>query len=179
MRMCIALCVLLVASPPVLHAQETDPFDLENKGINDGAVSTVNALATIEEQARALFGDGACTGEVVAVLDDFARKANAMGNVISAGLEPFYDASLDDRRSFRGTRELIPFETLANQYKRKRNIAMVMRAECIAKSGDRETAISVYYRALQLLSIDNTEWWTRARNGLYALVGVSTPPGNS
>lgn len=177
MKIRATIWLLLALSPGALHAQEEDPFELANQSINDGAVPTVEALASLEEQARSLFGDGSCTGDAINILDDFAKKANAMGNTIAIGLEPFYDASLDDRRSFGGTRDLIPFEELANDYKRKRNIAMVMRAECLAKAGDRETAISVYYRALQLIDIDNSEWWTRARTGLYVQVGVDTNTG--
>ncbi|MBE3599138.1 MAG: hypothetical protein IMX02_10240 [Limnochordaceae bacterium] len=51
---------------------------------------------------------------------------------------------------------------------------MVLWAEALVQLGRTDEAVSVYLRALDLLDIEDWDWWTRARAGLYALLGVDT-----
>ena len=90
---------------------------------------------------------------------------------MSSGLQPFYGASFDDRKGF-NTSSLAVFEERANGYKEKRNRAIVMQAECLVKLDQKEEAAAMFSSALGLITIDDREWWTRARLGLYTLIDV-------
>ena len=169
----LILFVFLFSSFFSVQAQD-DPFDLSeltNRTSGLG-ISTIAQVTELEERGRELYNAGNCS-EAVDVLDEFARRSNWLANIIREGLEPFYDAGRDERAEFDNVRSLIPFEELANSYTRKRNIAMVMRAECLANLGDTEQALHLFFRALGLIDIENTEWWGKARSGLYEIVGVS------
>lgn len=162
------------AQAPAAQRPE-DPFDLSaaSQLIGDLGLPTIQGVGEIEKQAQELFASGDCKS-AVDVLDKYARKSNSLANLIASGLEPFYDASYDDRKSFSPSRlqQLVPFENRANLYKSKRNEAMIMQAECFVKLGEQQKAASLYYRVLQLTRLDDWESWERARKGLYALLGV-------
>jgi len=152
-----------------------DPFDLSatSKQVKDLGIPTVSEVAALESKANDLYAAGEWK-EAAAAFDQFARKANWLANLIVAGLQPYYDASYDARKNigYAKLQPLIPIESKANLYKEKRNHAMVMRAECLAKLGDNPQAISVLVGALDLIDIDDAVWWERGRKQLYALIGV-------
>lgn len=138
----------------------------------------IPTLASVREaasEAQALFDQGEYE-KAVDALDRWARSANWLSNLIAQGLEPFYSASYDDRKAFPYARldALVRYETLVNDLRRQRNHAMVLRAEALVRLGRTDEAVSVYLRALDLLDIKDWEWWTRARTGLYALLGVDS-----
>lgn len=177
----IALLLLAVIST---HAQEkqdkkADPFDLSatEKLTKELGVPTVQEIATLEAKAKELFDANNCAAAIPA-LEEYARKSNWLANLVVAGIQPFYNASYDDRKKmgYSGiTQTLAPFEQKANQYKTKRNRAMVMQGECYAKTGNKAKAASLFVAALNLLDTDDTDWWQRARNDLYLLIGVVIP----
>ena len=80
----------------------------------------------------------------------------------------------DDRKNypFSKLKPLIPYEKLANSYKRKRNIAIAMHGECLAKLGDTHQAVSYLVKALDLIGIENEVWWKRTRENLYNIIEV-------
>lgn len=126
---------------------------------------------TLISQAHSLFESGNC--ELAApVIRDAAERTNTLANLISAGLEPFYSASYDDRRSFRGVDALIRYENLSNNYKRQRNELMIMEAECLLSMGDREGGVARLYKSLELVNVNERELWDRARSELYSEIGV-------
>ena len=153
---------------------EADPFDLSEaqRLVEEYGVPKQGRVDVLGTQAEELFSQGNWA-EALRALEESARQANWLANLIVAGLEPYYGASYDDKKGFSSSKimELATFETLANKYKEKRNHAMVMQAECHVKLGDTESAVSYYYRALDLIGIDDP-WWDRARTGLYELIGV-------
>lgn len=169
----IILIVCLIGAASA-YSQE-DPFDLsaEKKQIAELGVPTISEVKTLEEKAKSLFQSGNYT-EAVPALETYARKANWLANLIAAGLKPFYDASYDDRKEFPRSKIniLANYESLSNSYKAKRNRAMVMQAECLIKQGNREDATALLVRALDLIGIDQEEWWIRARKSLYDIVQV-------
>lgn len=156
-------------------AKTENPFDLSaaNELMGDFGLPTVQSVGELEKQTQASFAAGDCKS-AVETLDKFARQSNALANLIAGGLEPFYDASYDERKKFSPVRlqQLIPFEESANKYKQKRNEAMVMQAECFVKLGEPKKAAGLFYQALRLTALEDWELWERARNGLYALLGV-------
>lgn len=174
------LLLLVFATSYLTTAQQkseqqrpSDPFDLSSSREKIGKLGlpTVSIVADLENKAKQLFAAGNWK-EANPALERYAKQANTLANLISAGLEPFYGASYDDRRSFSGTSALVNYESLANEYKTKRNRAMVMQGECLISLGQKDEGAAMLIKALDLISIDDKEWWTRARTKLYSLLDV-------
>jgi hypothetical protein len=156
------------------QSQSENPFDLTaaKQKIGD-RVPTVSTVAALEKQARDLYDSGNCKAAVDA-LDQFGNEANRLSNLIARGLQPFYAASYDKRQEFSGAavQRLVPLEKLGNDYKAKRNQAIVEEAECLVKLNNKEKAAAMYYQALGLIDVKDAVLWDRARTGLYALLGI-------
>jgi len=168
---------LVTTSLTAQNNQESssDPFDLTeiNSRIDELGVPTVNSVNELEVNSERLFDEGNCE-EALPVLESFAKNANWLSNIIATGIEPYYGASYDSRDNFpyRKLKPLIPLEEQANLLRSKRNHSFVMQAECHEKLGNKEQAVALYIKALNLISLDDGEWWDRARAGLYTIVGV-------
>ena len=105
-------------------------------------------------------------------LKQFSHKANWLANLISKGLQPFYDASYSDRQSVSRSQigRLAEYESLSNELKSQRNQAYVMIAECYLKIGEPDLATAYFFQSLELIPVSELEQWDRARNGLYQLI---------
>lgn len=174
----ISLLALTLLITPLVFAQEeeadpSNPFDLSSseQKIRELGVPKKSDIDALGEKAGKLFNDGNCEA-ALPLLREFAHKTNWLANLIVNGLEPFYGASYDDRKGYGGVRELVVYETLGNNYKKKRNIAIAMQGECFLKQGKPEDALPLLVRALDLLDIDEKEWWDRTRGNLYSLIEV-------
>jgi len=170
--------LFLVAQISFAQEKETkaeDPFDLTeiNKKIEEIGVPTVQSVSKLESKSLDLFQAGNWE-EALPVLESYAKNANWLSNILAAGLEPYYGASYDTRKDYpyRKLKPLIPLEERANKLRRKRNEAFVMQAECHDELGNKEQAVALYIKALNLISLDNKEWWDRARTGLYDIIGA-------
>ena len=179
MRVSLILVLVLVVSTSYALAQQAqgpqktgDPFDLSSSREKLGklGIPTQSAVSDLESKAKALVAANDCRNAIPA-LETCARQANTLANLISAGLQPFYGAGYDDRRKA-NVGPLAKYESLANDYKAKRNRAIVLQAECTAKLGQRDQAATLFINALNLLSVDDTEWWDRTRAGLYGFIDV-------
>ena len=173
----IALFGLLTAHA---NAEKTskisnDPFDLSasQKQVKELGVITQAEVNNLETKAKELYRVGNCK-DAQPILEEFARKANWLANMISATLDPYYGASYDDRKDypFSKVKPLIPLETLSNDYKQKRNIAFAMQGDCFVQTGDYERAIPMLLKALDLIDIENEVWWEKTRNNLLKIIGV-------
>jgi hypothetical protein len=155
---------------------EVDPFDLSasTSKVEELGLITKVEVDALEERAKDLFNSGSCN-EAIPVLVEYTKKSNWLANMISASLDPYYGASYDDRKdySYEKLKPLIPLERLANDYKKKRNIAFAMQGDCLIKTGDNKSAIPVLLKALDLIHIDNDVWWERTRNNLLKVIEVS------
>ena len=80
------------------------------------------AVDAIEVEARALFNADDCQA-AIPVLADYSQKSNWLANMIAASLDPYYGASYDERKDYPYSKlsALVPLETMANEYKTKRN----------------------------------------------------------
>ena len=177
----LALCftVLAISGSADQQQQSTnltistvqDPFDLTDaRAALGNKLPTVADAARLEQEAGALWGQGQCEAAVDA-LDRYARAAEALRNAINRMAQPFYGASSQHRKTVPPT-QLAPLRAMAEEYRIKRNKAMVARAECLVKLGQTESAAAEFYQVLGLLSIHETFVWDRARRGLEGLVGV-------
>ncbi|ESP95043.1 hypothetical protein [Pseudoalteromonas luteoviolacea] len=177
-----AIMAILITASVTCHAEEVkkaiDPFDLtaSSSKVKELGLITQPEVDALEEKAKNLFSSGNCD-KAIPVLIEYSKKANWLANMISATLDPYYGARYDDKKKFPYSKlkPLIPLETLANEYKQKRNIAFAMQGECLMKVGDNEKAIPLLLKALDLFGIENEVWWKRTRENLLNVINVSSP----
>lgn len=176
MKKLILPLILTVSLSAVAQDKEaSDPFNLQESSskVNELGVITKSDVDQLEDDVKELFSAGKCD-KAAPKLEEFARKANWLANIIASTLDPYYGASYDDRKEYPYSKlqPLIPLESLANDYKKKRNIAIAMRGECLLKQGDLETAVPVLMKALDLIELDNEAWWKRTRENLLKAIQV-------
>ncbi|MCQ8884147.1 hypothetical protein NQT63_00380 [Pseudoalteromonas agarivorans] len=176
----ILLTAVIFSSMSVLakDTKVSDPFDLSasQSKVEELGVITKPDVDALEAKAKELFNTGNCKA-ALPVLIDYSKKSNWLANMISATLDPYYGASYDDRKSYSYAKlkPLIPMESMANDYKKKRNIAFAMQGECLVKVGDKKGAIPVLLKALDLIDLENDVWWERTRNNLLSVIEVQAP----
>ena len=161
----------------VAFTQEAkDPFDLSSimEKIDEIGVPTVESVANLETIANELYNANKWE-DAAEALNNFSKNANWLANLIKSGLDPYYGASYDDRKEYpyKKIKPLIEYESLTNEYIRKRNQAIIMEAECYEKLGDNKKAVALYRKGLELVNINNEVWWEKARLGLYNLIGLA------
>lgn len=157
------------ATPP---ADPLDPTPYLTQIARDGVPTPTN-VQKLKEIALTLFNAGNFK-EAIPALEAHRRAANWLANLIAAGNEPFYSATSTERRNIAGSivSSLASFESISNNYKLDRDHSSVMLAEAYAKVGDKVKAVATYLAVLNIIDVDDWEWWNRARLGLYALLDV-------
>ena len=172
------LAVLLVSNFCIAaedDKQAIDPFDISANSIKvkELGVVTKPEVDKLEGTAKELFTANNCK-DALPILEQYAKKSNFLANLISANLDPYYGASYDKKKtySYEKLKPLIPLETLANDYKQKRNRAIAMQGECLLKLGEKAEAIPVLLKALDLLDLNDDEWWKRTRTNLLSAIEV-------
>jgi hypothetical protein len=132
MRRAMVITVLLFF-PASAFTQQQESLDLESLvgDVDELGVPTVSKVQALRESAEALAEGGDCEAAIPA-LESWAKAANQLANFLRIGLDPFYDASRDDRDAFRRTagknfKKYVEIEGQANGYLRQRNTAMVFR----------------------------------------------------
>lgn len=167
----VVVATLLFAPQGLAQEQTEDPESLGRfqELVDEASFPTVESVARLHEQAEAAFESGDCE-DAIPILEDWASAANWLANLISQGIDPGYrnirNLSLDQLKA------LTPREGQANSFKRERNHAMVMRAECLQAVGRDPEAVATFARVLELIDSDDMAWWTRAANGVYSYIGV-------
>ena len=102
-------------------------------------------------------------------------KSNILANTYSQMLEPFYSAKRDDETAaINNLRQWggIGIEEEANKLKRLRNVAMVIKAECLFDDGDYQAALSKNYKALDLIDSKNSKLWKRAYDLMQKIIDL-------
>jgi tetratricopeptide (TPR) repeat protein len=163
-KIILPLTILISLSAFAEEKKIVDPFDLSASAskVKELGVFTKPEVDKLEEKAKELFNSGNCK-DAIPVLVEYAKKSNWLANMIAATLNPYYGASYDDKKEYpyAKLKPLIPMESLANDYKKKRNIAYAMHGECLVKIGNKESAIPVLLKALDLIDLDNEIWWQK------------------
>lgn len=163
-----------------VRAQEADELDLSRYQIVEEGerIRSFSEVNKLEDDYKELVAAGDCNAALVAIAS-YYDAANVTANILRQGLEPFYDASRDDRESVFADRQLLDelaaAEDLSNDLVRRRNTAWVEEAKCLLAIGDRRAAIVRLYRALDFIgtSSDQRELWNEARSLLWAQIGYS------
>lgn len=154
----------------------SDIFDTskQEEQIEKYGVPTVEIVDNMEKSAKALY-DTKAWEEAAEAYIAYAKNANSLANLLSQCVEPYYSASYDKKKgiSYSKIEPFIPFEEKANEYKTKRNRACVKIGLCFKNTGDIERAANYLYKGLDLLDIDDLEYWTMASEALSELVGFT------
>ena len=183
--LCSLLCCILLISclGIAVHAEEDTPlpaddttfdFSSEQQKIEELGILTTASVDELKKNADALWTakDYKSAAEAYAV---YAKQANWIANIISAGLEPFYGASYDNRKDFYpkvlNFSDLSSAESKANEYKGERNRAMLYEGLCYYNINEYETALPLIIKALELIDIKDEENWKLGMETLYSIVG--------
>lgn len=154
--------------------KEPDPFDVTTlqKRMDDIGIPTPTTVQQLEAKATALAKESKWQ-EAAEAYDALAKNANWLANLIRAGIEPYYNASYDERKSYNIKDSDVKREEQSNDYKNKRNQAMVAQAECFIRLNDTKRAMPILIRALELINIKDSELWARARKDLYSIIQIA------
>lgn len=152
-----------------------DPFDVTDEAgkVQELGIPTIASVEALEQKAKSLLSENQWEAAANA-LEEFAKQANWLSNLIAAGLEPYYSASYDHKKDCPTAiiRNLIRYEKKANELKEKRNWAIVKRASCHQKLGDKKMAVVLLVKALDIIDLKESELWSEAKDNLYYLIGA-------
>lgn len=97
------LILMLLGMPCGLALAQEDPFDLTatQEQVEELGIPSATKVEALGKEATSLFEGEECSA-ALPKLEAYARQANFLGNIISAGIEPYYDASHDDRKGVGG-----------------------------------------------------------------------------
>lgn len=112
----------------------------------------------------------------IPALEEWAVQANTLANIYRLTLDPFYRTISSDRNSTSyNLSELVELEQTNDSLIGDRSWAWVMLAECHLEQGNASAAFAFYSQALnRMKAIDEeSEAWTRARNGVLEVTGHS------
>lgn len=174
-------CLLMMSSLTLCLAEgesdvEDTEFDLsaEQEKIEELGIPTIESVDKLKEEADALW-ENKDYKEAASAYANYAKQANWLANIISAGLEPYYGASYDDRKSWYpkdlSYSELSSAESTSNKYKSERNRAMLYEGLCYYNQNDYETALPLLIKALDLIEINDEVNWGTGMDALYAIIG--------
>ena len=184
LSLCLILgCVCVAFAEETEESSSTDStfdFSKEEKNIKELGVPTVSSVAELKKKADDLWSakDYAAAADAYAV---YAKQANWLANLITAGLEPFYSASSKKRGDFSFSEfkkgenykyDLGTSESRANSYKSERNRAMLYQGLCYYNLQQYELALPLLIKALDLIEIDQTDYWQLGMNALYDIIGI-------
>ncbi len=179
----VLLVVLLVTGLVAVAEGTTDEFDVSADAakVSELGIPTVSSVAELKSKADSLWkaGDYQAAAEAYSI---YAKNANWLANLIAAGCEPFYGGSKDEQSNFSSYYKKFSYggffstisngESKSNSYKSERNRAMAYEALCYYKLGDYVTAVPLLTKALDVIEINQVEYWELCTNALYDIVGL-------
>lgn len=153
-----------------------DPMDISRQLelIEKYGVPTIASVDEMKKKADALY-EAKSWKEAVTAYEAYSKNVNWLANLLSQCVEPYYSASYDEKNRFSifKIKSTIQFEKKANECKVNRNIAYVKMGLCYKNLGDVKNAVVYLHKGLDLISIDETEYWTLARNAMAEIIQFS------
>ena len=175
-RIITCLICLIIAGDSVI-SQETSDIDLSRYQIvdEDLTIKKLSEIQNMETNYNKLIATGDCNEAIPAIVS-FYNAANMAANLLTQGLEPFYDADRDERETIailneKLFNELLAAERKANDLKQQRNRAWVEEAKCLLMTGEKNKAVNRLYRALDYIDNENKDLWEEARMLLWKEIG--------
>ena len=158
--------------------ESDDPFDLsdEQQKISELGIPTVSSVAQLKAEADALWEKKDYQNAAPAYAY-YAKQANWLANLITAGLEPYYSASSSKKKDwdppyqFIGT--LASAESMSNEYKKERNRAMLYEGMCYYYMNNYEIALPKLIKALDVIEVTEITYWKLGMEALFSIVGYN------
>lgn len=176
-RVLIVMMILCMMFACAMAEDEMDISSQQQK-VEELGIPTLNSVEKMKQNADALWNVGNYPEAAVAY-NNYASNANWIANIISAGLEPFYHADYDARKSWNFYHKemtmdaLAPYEQIANRYKSERNRAMVLEGLCYYNMGEYTRAMPLLLKVLDILEETQETEWKLAMKALYSMVGYT------
>jgi len=154
-----------------------DLFDTsdEEEQVSELGIPTPESVADLKEKADSLY-DEKSYKDAAQAYANYAKNANWLANLLSQTLEPYYGAAYDDRKSFSpevlSISTMSGVESLANAYKAERNRAYLYEGLCYKEAGDNDAALPLLLKALDIIEIDQEDYWKEAMDAVLEIIGV-------
>lgn len=175
----LTVAMLLMGTIAVAEGT-TDELDISADAakVSELGVPTAASVAELKSKADALWAEGDWE-KAADAYSEYAQEVNWLANLVAAGCEPFYGGTSDERSQFY-TKTKNGFystvangESRANNYKAERNRAKTYEALCYYKLGNYDMAVPLLTKALELIEIDQVEYWELCTNTLYDILGIN------
>ena len=175
----VLMVAMLMTGLVAVAEGTTDEFDVsvDAAKVSELGIPTVSSVAEMKSKADSLWdaGDYQAAAEAYSI---YAKNANWLANLIAAGCEPYYGRTANEQERFCSEakggfyRTVANGEKQSNSYKIERNRAMAYEALCYYKLGDYVTAVPLLTKALDVIEIDEVDYWELCTNALYDIVGL-------
>ena len=175
---CWFLCLVLMLSVTTVLAEDAFDTSADTKQVEELGVPTLASVQKLKSEADALWNQKKYS-DAAAAYAIYAKQVNWLANLVSAGLDPYYNASSSDRKGYypsdttMRTSALAKHEDKANRYKIERNRAIMREGLCYYYLKDYESALPLLLKALDLFSLDDNEVanWKTTMTALYDIIG--------
>lgn len=173
---CWVLCLVLLLGVTTVLAEDAFDTSADTKQVEELGVPTLTSVAELKSEADSLWSQEKYDEAAVAYAI-YAKQVNWLANLVSAGLDPFYNASSSDRKDYYPSDTsmrvgaLASHERKANEYKEERNRAIMQEGLCYYYLNDYESALPLLLKALDLFSLDEVANWQITMNALYTIIG--------
>lgn len=173
---CWFLCLVLMLSVTTVLAEDAFDTSADAKQVEELGVPTLSSVAASKKKADDLWSQKNYKKAAVAYAE-YAKEVNWLANLVSAGLDPYYNASSSDRKEYypndttMRTSALVKYELEANVYKTERNRAIMQEGLCYYYLNDYERALPLLLKALDLFSLDEVSNWKTTMTALYDIIG--------
>ncbi len=167
------LCASVFAQTKEEPKAKDDPMDISRQleMIEKYGVPTIANVDEMKKKADALY-EAKSWKEAVTAYEAYSKNVNWLANLLAQCVEPYYSASYDEKNRFSifKIKSIVQFERKANECKANRNIAYVKMGLCYKNLGDTKNAVVYLHKGLDLLGIDETEYWALARNAMAEII---------
>lgn len=174
MKRIITVCaIILLFVTPIFALDSLSTIEFSEQ-VAELGIPTIESVKLLEDEANKLY-ESKDWKNAAEKFENLAKQSNFMANIIAKGIEPYYSASYDARKSFPyyQIKKISPDESLSNHYKNIRNVSFLRRGICFYNLNEFDASIPLLMKALDLLSIDDESLWNEARFYLYKIIGYS------
>lgn len=172
----IMIALLLVLSPMALATDDELDISADAAKVEQLGIPTISSVNELKKKADELWISQDYANAATAY-SEYAKQANWLANLIASGCDPFYGGTKDERSSFYSSNKALfnivsKNESTANSYKAERNRAWTYQGLCYYHLGDYNAAVPILIKALDLIEIDQTEYWDLCVKALNDIVGL-------
>lgn len=172
----LLLCLMMLGSYSLVFAEDAFDTSADTQQVEELGIPTTASVNALKVKADNLWKEKKYA-EAAEAYEVYAKQVNWLANLVSSGLDPFYNASSSDRKDYypsdttMRTSSLAKYEREANDYKKERNRAIMNQGLCYYYLKDYESALPLLLKSLDLFSLDEVANWKTAMTALYDIIG--------